>query len=148
MEDQVERLINELRAARHRKEKNHSAVPEARAPGKPLPTLAELMGVDPRTFLPADKLSPEQAARLTQAILGLWKDWGIEAVYPEDFPPHLFYPLLVAKFFDFRVPDNGYAPGKTIYVGFCDYNPARCPFGRKYCPTCWDDGAEQEMLQA
>ena len=148
MEDHVERLVNDLRGARHREGKSRPAAPETQAQGKPLPTLAELMGVNPQTFPPADKLSPEQATHLTQAILDLWKDWNVEAVYPEDFPPPLLYPHLVAKFAGFRVHANEYVSGKTIYVGFCDYDPARCPFGRKYCQICWDDGAEQEMLQA
>ena len=146
MEVRVERLIDALRAARH--QDGVAAAPGAAAPEKSFVTLAELMNVAQQEFPSADALSHEQATRLTQAILDLWKSFGIEAVYPEGFPPHLFYPLLVAKLSAFRVAHDKGVPTKTIYVEFCGYDPAHCPFGRKYCQTCWDDGVEQEMLQA
>lgn len=145
MDGRVERLIDALRAARHQ-----DGVVAARgvpASEKSFVTLAELMNVAQQEFPSADALSHEQAASLTQAILDLWKSFGVEAVYPEGFPPHLLYPLLVAKFATFRVAHDSGVPTKTIYVEFCDYDPAHCPFGRKYCQTCWDDGVEQEMLQ-
>lgn len=148
MEGSVERLIDELNALRRPIGGADAAVGETRPQEKPSCTLAELMGVSPEAFPANDKIDPEQAARLTQAILDLWKSFGVKAVYPEGFPPYLLYPLLVTKFTDFRVAHDSGVPTKTIYVEFCDYNPAHCPFGRKYCQTCWDDGAEQEMLQA
>lgn len=147
MEDCVERLIEELRAACRRHDATLVA-PETSTPGEGFVTLAESMNVAPHKFPAAAALSQEQAARLTQAILDLWHSFDVEAVYPEGFPPHLLYPLLVAKFADFRVAIAKNATTKTVYVGFCDYNPAHCPFGRKYCQICWDDCAEQEMLQA
>lgn len=105
---------------------------------KPLITLSEVMGIDPAVFPDSEKLTEEQAAKLARNILALWKYYFIEAVYPENFPMHRLYPLLVKKFSE-KCMYFGCISGGTTYIEFCEYDPAHCPFGREYCDQCWDN---------
>ena len=156
MEKYVEKLINHIQTSCLSDNKTGGgAVQESnayndnpQAEEQFFPTLAELMGINPEVFPAVAKLSDTQTERLTAAVLALWKSYSIEAVYPEDFPSRLLYPLLIAKFKDFRVSVSPSARNKPVYVEFCDYNYEHCPFGRKYCQICWDEGVEQEMIQA
>ena len=139
MDEYVERLVEDLqntgRANRGLQpgnaETRRAYVAEAGG-GK---TLAEITGVEPTVFPAREKLTDAQAEKLARAVLALWKQHGVEADYPADFPLARLYPLLLVKFSE-KIPHFG---GGSAHVEFCDYDPEHCPFGRRYCQVCWDN---------
>jgi hypothetical protein len=96
---------------------------------EPDKTMHNIFGIDPIIFPPVEKLSNGQAELLADEILELWQHFNIEASYPDNFPKHRLYPLLVNKF---REPFL-YFPMGITGIEFCDYDPSKCPFGNEYC---------------
>lgn len=103
-----------------------------------------IFGIDPISFPPANRLTPDQASFIASEILELWEAFNIEAVYPQNFPLDKLYPMLVEKF---KKPFM-YFPMGTTGIEFCNYDPDECPFGDDYC-TCKDyvDDWEKESLE-
>lgn len=99
-------------------------------PDKPM---YNIFGIDPIMFPPTEKITIQQAETLADEILQLWQHFNINAVYPENFPKHKLYPLLVSKFSEPFL----YFPMGITGIEFCDYDSSHCPFGIEYC-TCKD----------
>ena len=85
-------------------------------------------GFKKEDFPPEDKLSDSQVEKLTFAILIMWAIFNYTAVFPDEIPPRLLYPLLCKRMEEpTLLMEYGH-----INIEFCEYNPETCPFG-KYC---------------
>jgi hypothetical protein len=102
-------------------------------------TPGTLFHLNKEMFPPVEKLTDSQLETLTEEILSLWAEYTMDAVYPENLPARILYPMLVAKL---EEPVQ-YWPGWTMGVEFCSYEPENCPFGHEYC-TCKDFQDEWE----
>jgi hypothetical protein len=146
MERYINQLVNDLKAAKNwaqvNKPKNEISDSDLIAEleeidhiidEEPDIPMYKILGIDPVVFPPVEKLTNDQAALLAKEILELWQYFNFEAVYPENFPLHMLYSLLIRKF---QEPIM-YFPMGTTGIEFCNYDPNECPFGMAYC-TCKD----------
>ncbi|MBI4645184.1 MAG: hypothetical protein HY738_00985 [Bacteroidia bacterium] len=141
MQRYIEQLVEDIRARKNYvpKEEPFSEVYEEfevqmmTLEDGPDTQLSKVFKLDKEAFPPADKLTNEQIETLVNEILSLWAAYNIEAMYPENVPPRILYPLLVEQL---DKPFQ-YWTGWQMTMELCDYEPDRCPFGTEYC-TCKD----------
>ena len=108
---------------------NTLAEVEAYTEETPRCTMFDHFGFEPEQFPPADKLTDEQLAELTEAILRLWAAHNFGATLPEKVPARVTYPLLIARMDEpAMLAEHGH-----IGIEFCHYEPEECPFGAEWC---------------
>lgn len=99
--------------------------------------IGEVLNLVPEQFPPADRLTPEQLARLVHAYLHVLSSWNIDTDLPEGFPLAAAYPLLVSTLDrEVYLADDGF-----VTIEFCTYDSLTCP----YAETCRCDEEYEEM---
>jgi hypothetical protein len=92
--------------------------------------LDELLGVPAELFPAAFRLSPDDLALITAALLRLWAAFRLYPDFPENLPGRRRYDLLVGRMGSLALP---YFGAQGTYVEFCWYDPVECPFGTEFC---------------
>jgi hypothetical protein len=96
---------------------------------RPKVTMFDHFGFDPALFPPSDRLSDEQLDMLTAGICRLLAAHKLSAVFPIKTPGRVVYPFLVEGMqFPSMLARHG-----NIGIELCEYKPAECPFGAKWC---------------
>ena len=107
----------------------------------PLEPMSDIYGIAADAFPSEDKLTDEQVAEVSNAILLLWHTYNHDVVIPEVVPYRLLYKILVDAWQNhetqFLPPGMGHST-----TDFCTYYPETCPWG-EYC-TCIEMTAEFE----
>lgn len=86
-------------------------------------------GFEPEQFPPVDRLTGPELDTLTDALCRLWAAYNFTPVFPQGTPGRIMYPLLLERM---REPTFVMTRGH-LGIEFCDYEPARCPFGTEWC---------------
>lgn len=138
----VQQLIEDLRAAAQEALKNeptpsttfadsfeeHIADVENYLFGKTYP-LSEIVGVEKISFPPGEKLSTGQKADLAREMEKLLNANNFFPDFPKGLPDQYKYEVLRGYWDQQHIKMSG----GQAHLEFCDYEPERCPFPKKYC---------------